>query len=177
MQKITALFIFYIASVVNVWAVCPDYLDVDMEVLRSKKTINICENFGNNPILIVNTASNCGFTPQFKGMESLYKKYKDQGLVVLGFSSNSFKQEAKTKEETAKVCYINYGVTFQMFTEVSVRGENAHPIFKELARQSSPPSWNFNKYLIDKNGNVVKQFDSTTDPDAAEMHELIENVL
>jgi glutathione peroxidase len=177
MQKIAALIILYFASLGNVWAGCPDYLNVDMEVLRSKKTINICENFGNNPILIVNTASNCGFTPQFKGIEALYQQYKDQGLVVLGFPSNSFKQEAKTKEETAKVCYINYGVTFQMFSEVAVRGENAHPIFKELAHQSKPPSWNFNKYLIDKNGDVVNQFDSTTDPNAAEMHEHIKKLL
>lgn len=177
MQKIVALFILYIASVVNVWATCPDYLNVDMEVLRSKKTINICENFGNNPMLIVNTASNCGFTPQFEGIEALYEQYKDQGLVVLGFPSNSFKQEAKTKEETAKVCYINYGVSFQMFSEVSVRGEEAHPIFKELARQSNPPSWNFNKYLIDKNGNVVEQFDSSTAPDSDKIHARIKEIL
>ncbi len=177
MQKVTTLFILYITCMGNAWAVCPDYLNVDMEVLRSKKTINICENFGNNPILIVNTASNCGFTPQFKGIEALYKQYKDKGLVVLGFPSNSFKQEAKTKEETAEVCYINYGVTFQMFAEVAVRGDNAHPIFRELARQSNPPSWNFNKYLIDKNGKVVQHFDSTTDPNAAVIHEHIKNVL
>ncbi len=177
MKNIAALFILCIASVVNVWAACPAYLNVDMEVLRSKKTINICENFGNNPMLIVNTASHCGFTPQFEGLEALYKQYKDQGLVLLGFPSNSFKQEAKTKEETAKVCYINYGVSFQMFSEIEVRGDNAHPIFKELARQSNTPSWNFNKYLIDKNGNVVEQFSSTTEPNSDKIHERIKEIL
>ena len=177
MQKIVILFILYISNVGNIWSACPDYLNIDMEVLRSNKTINICENFGDSPILIVNTASHCGFTPQFEGIEKLYKQYKDQGLVVLGFPSNSFKQEAKAKEDTAKVCYINYGVSFQMFAETFVRGENAHPIFKELARQSSPPSLNFKKYLIDKNGNVIDHFGSTTDPNSTEIHRLIQTLL
>ena len=177
MQKIVALLFLSVIGINNVWADCPDYLNVNMEVLRSKQTINICENFGNKPMLIVNTASHCGYTPQFEGIETLYKKYKDKGLVVLGFPSNSFKQEADSKEEMAEVCYINYGVSFQMFSEVSVHGENAHSIFKELARQSSPPTWNFNKYLLDKDGNVVEHLGSTTKPDSKKMHSSIKKIL
>lgn len=178
MKNIIAIIVLFTinTSFVNA-ASCPDYLNVDIEVLRSKETINICENFANKPMLIVNTASHCGFTPQFKGLEALHKEYKDQGLVVLGFPSDSFKQEADTKEETAEVCYINYGVTFQMFNEVAVRGDNAHPIFKELARQSKQPSWNFNKYLLDKNGNVIEHYGSMTKPDSKKMHDSIKKIL
>ena len=156
---------------------CPDYLNLDVEILRSSKTINICEAYAGKPMLIVNTASHCGFTPQFKGLEALHQEYKDEGLVILGFPSNTFRQEADTEEEVAEVCYINYGVTFQMLSEVDVRGDNAHPIFKELARQSSAPSWNFNKYLLDKNGNVVEHFGSRTKPDSKKMHDKIKQLL
>lgn len=176
MLKIVTLFILSITSL-SIFADCPDYLNVDKEILRSKKTLNICENFGNKPILIVNTASHCSFTPQFEGIEALYNQYKDQGLVVLGFPSDTFKQEADSKEEMAEVCYINYGVTFQMFSDISVRGDDADPIFKELARQSKPPTWNFNKYLLDKNGNVVEHFGSTTKPDSSKIHDAIKKVL
>lgn len=167
------LFIF--AS--NASAGCPDSFNIDLEALRSKKTVNICQDYANKPLLIVNTASQCGYTPQFKGLEKLHQTYKDQGLVVLGFPSNSFKQELDNEEEIAKVCYINYGVTFQMLSDTLVKGDDAHPIFKELARQSNPPSWNFNKYLIDKNGKLVEHFGSTTKPDSSKMHESIKKVL
>ncbi|MGB1800217.1 MAG: glutathione peroxidase [Gammaproteobacteria bacterium] len=165
------------SHVAYVAADCPDYLNVDLEVLRSKKTVNICEDFANKPLLIVNTASQCGYTPQFEGLEKLHQTYKDQGLVVLGFPSNSFKQELDNKEEIAKVCYVNYGVTFQMLSDTSVKGDDAHPVFKELARQSNPPSWNFNKYLVDKNGKVVEHFGSKTKPNSRKMHDSIKKVL
>lgn len=177
MQRIGLFCILSMMSISHVWANCPDYLNVDMEILRSKKTVNICEAFGNKPMLIVNTASHCGFTAQFEGLEALHKEYKEQGLVVLGFPSDTFMQEADSKKEMAEVCYINYGVTFQMFSDVSVRGKNAHPIFKELARQSNPPTWNFNKYLLDSDGNVVEHFGSTTKPDSKKIHAGIKKVL
>ena len=177
MKKVFISFSLLLIAASNSWANCADYLNVDLEVLRSKKTVNICQDYANKPLLIVNTASQCGYTSQFKGLEKLHQTYKDQGLIVLGFPSNSFKQELDNKEEIAKVCYVNYGVTFQMLSDVSVKGDDAHPIFKELAQQSNEPSWNFNKYLIDKNGNVVEHFGSTTKPDSNKMHKSIKSVL
>lgn len=157
--------------------VCPDHLNQAFRKLRSSETVNLCKAYRGKPLLIVNTASFCGFTPQFEGLETLHRKYSEHGLVVLGFPSNDFRQEAGNEEKTAKVCYVNYGVTFTMLSPISVRGANAHPLFKELARQSAAPSWNFNKYLVDATGAVVKHFGSTTTPDSTEMVESIERLL
>jgi glutathione peroxidase len=156
---------------------CPEYLNQDLRKLRSDETVNVCKAFAGKPMLIVNTASHCGFTPQFKGLEALNKEYKDRGLVVLGFPSNDFNQEAKDEAETAEVCFINYGVTFTMFSPIAVKGETANPIFKELARQTEAPGWNFNKYLVKPDGTVVRHFDSKVGPDAPELREAIESVL
>lgn len=160
-----------------VQAACPDYLDVDMRLLHSDKTVNICEDYGNRPMLIVNTASKCGFTPQFKGLEALHQEFKDDGLVVLGFPSDSFNQEIKNEEKVAEVCYMNYGVTFTMFSTVPVRGSDAHPIFKALADQSEAPGWNFNKYLVDKDGKVIEHFGSRAQPDSEAFKEVIKAAL
>lgn len=128
---------------------CPTYLNQEIKRLHSAKVVNLCDYYHEGkPILVVNTASNCGYTPQFKELESLYQKYKDSGFVILGFPSNSFNQEEKTEESTARVCYKNYGVSFPMFTHVSVKGEDSHPLFKYLATKSEEPGWNFNKYLL-----------------------------
>lgn len=149
-------------------------------------------------LLIVNTASKCGFTPQYEGLEALYKKYKDQGLEILGFPCNQFaEQEPGTNEEVQAFCRLNYGVTFQLFEKGDVRGENAQPLFKYLTSQkgfkgfdpnhkntpiltkvlkeSFPEylkgdsiKWNFTKFLIDREGNVVDRFEPTTEPSALE---------
>jgi glutathione peroxidase len=156
---------------------CPAYLNQDLQKLHSSDTINICKAFAGKPLLIVNTASHCGFTPQFKGLQALYEKYKDRGLEVVGFPSNDFNQEAKTDTETAEVCYINYGVKFTMLKESSVKGESANPIFKELAKQTSQPQWNFNKYLVKPDGTVTQYFDSKVTPDSDEMNQAIEKLL
>lgn len=156
---------------------CPGYLNQDLRKLRSAETVNICKAYAGKPLLIVNTASHCGFTPQFKGLEALYEKYQDRGLVVLGFPSNDFNQEAKEETETAEVCYINYGVKFTMFSPMSVKGPEASPIFKELAKQTTAPAWNFNKYLVKPDGTVVKYFDSKVTPDSAELNQAIESLL
>lgn len=156
---------------------CAAYLNQDLRKLRSSETINICKAYAGKPLLLVNTASHCGFTPQFKGLQALHEKYKDKGLVVIGFPSNDFNQEAKDEAETAEVCYINYGVKFTMLNESSVKGDKANPIFKELARQTAAPGWNFNKYLIKPDGTVVKHFDSKVAPDAAEMTQAIDTLL
>jgi glutathione peroxidase len=156
---------------------CPEFLNQDLRKLRSAETVNVCQVSAGKPMLIINTASHCGFTPQFKGLEALHQEYKDRGLVVLGFPSNDFNQEAKDEAETAEVCFINYGVTFTMFSPISVKGEAAHPIFKELARQTEAPGWNFNKYIVRPDGTVVRHFDSKVAPDAAELRHAIESVL
>jgi len=125
----------------------------------------------------VNTASHCGYTPQFKGLESIYEKYKDRGLVVVGFPSDDFNQEARDQAETAQVCYVNYGVTFTMLAPTVVKGSKANPIFQELNRQSHEPTWNFNKYLVAPNGKVVSYFDSEVTPDSPQLSQAIEKLL
>ncbi|MBC6905869.1 glutathione peroxidase [Saccharophagus sp. K07] len=144
-------------------ASCPDYLNAELRRLHSKETANLCSFFkSDKPILVVNTASNCGYTGQFGDLEKLYQKYKDQGLVILGFPSNSFNQEEKSEEATATVCFKNFGVTFPMFEHVDVKGKNAHPLFKYLAQKTEEPAWNFNKYLID--GGEITHFGSKEKP-------------
>jgi len=127
---------------------CPAFLNHDFKRLRSSQSINLCAEYAGKPLLIVNTASHCGYTPQFKGLESLHQKYKARGLVVVGFPSDDFNQEAKDQAETADICYINYGVTFTMLAPSSVTGKSANPVFEELDRRVGEPSWNFNKYLV-----------------------------
>ena len=159
-------------------AECPALLDYSMKPLRGEQPVNFCEAYRGKAILAVNTASQCGFTPQFSGLEALYKKYLDRGLVVLGFPSNDFWQEHTDAEQTAKVCYLNYGVTFPMFTKSAVRGDDANAFLKQLAAQSNTtPKWNFFKYLIDPSGKVVKAYPSTTKPDDEELLRDVEQVL
>lgn len=122
-------------------------------------------------VLIVNVASKCGFTPQYDGLEELYKKYKDQGLVILGFPCNQFgHQEPGTQEEIQEFCKLNYGVTFPIMQKIEVNGANEDPVYRYLKSQKSGMlgltriKWNFEKFLIDKNGNVVERFSSLTKP-------------
>jgi glutathione peroxidase len=162
----------------SAWAgSCPAYLNHDFQKLHSTERINICNAYNGRPLLIVNTASHCGFTPQFKGLEALHEQYKDRGLVVIGFPSDDFNQEARDEAETAQVCYVNYGVTFTMLSPLPVTGRAANPVFRELARQSHEPTWNFNKYLVKPDGTVTAYFDSDTTPESATMHQSIEQLL
>lgn len=121
-------------------------------------------------VLVVNTASKCGFTPQFADLEKLYKTYKDQGFVVLGFPCNQFAhQDPGTNEEILNFCQINYGVSFDMFEKIDVNGEHEHPLFKFLKKETKGimPGrimWNFTKFLIDRNGNVIKRYFPNTNP-------------
>ena len=122
-------------------------------------------------VLVVNTASKCGLTPQYEGLENLYEKYKEQGLVILGFPCNQFgNQEPGTEQEISEGCLINYGVSFPMFSKIEVNGENAHPIYKYLKNRlpgvfGRNIKWNFAKFLIDRNGKPVKRFSPTTIPE------------
>lgn len=134
------------------------------------QVINMSEYKG-KVVLIVNTASKCGFTYQYEGLQELYTKYKDQGLVILGFPCNQFgEQEKGDSGEISEFCQINYGVDFQMFEKIDVNGENEHPIYTYLKQQkpgflgSKKIKWNFTKFLINKQGQIVKRFGSTTKP-------------
>ena len=156
---------------------CPEFLNHDLRKLHSRDAVNLCELGGGKPMLIVNTASHCGFTPQFKGLEALYQQYKEQGLQVVGFASDDFKQEADDEEKAASICYVNYGVTFTMIAPSHVKGDDANPVFRELARQTKAPKWNFNKYLVDGEGKVVGHFGSMTKPESETLRQAIEGAL
>ena len=134
--------------------------------LHAKEQLDLCQLTAGKPILIVNTASHCGFTPQFTALEALHKAYKDKGLVVIGFPSNDFFQEEDEEKATADICFVNYGVTFTMLSPVHVWGSNAHPIFKELADKTTAPKWNFYKYLISADGKNIQHFNSKVTPDS-----------
>jgi len=164
-------------SPVTLAADCPAFLNHDFKKLRSSQSINLCTEYAGRPLLIINTASHCGYTPQFKGLESLHQKYKARGLVVVGFPSDDFKQEAKDEAETADICYVNYGVTFTMLSPSAVTGRAANPVFQELGRRTDAPSWNFNKYLVSADGKVIRHFDSRVKPESAELQQAIEQLL
>lgn len=121
-------------------------------------------------VLIVNTASKCGLTPQFKELETMYKEYNSRGLEILGFPCNQFaNQDSGNNEEIHEFCQLNYGVTFTMFEKIDVNGENAHPLYKYLKNQTksifgTKIKWNFTKFLVDRNGNVVKRYAPTVSP-------------
>jgi glutathione peroxidase len=158
-------------------AQCPSLLEGELPTLRSKETIDLCERYQGKPLVVVNTASFCGFAPQFKGLEALSQRYKDQGLEVLGVPSNDFKQESGDVEETAKVCYVNYGVTFTMTEPQAVRGDYAVHLFKKLSEQSSPPRWNFYKYVVNRKGRVIANFSSMTKPDDPDFIAAVERAI
>ena len=133
-------------------------------------------------LLIVNVASKCGFTPQYKGLEAVYEKYKDKGLVVLGFPCNQFAhQEPGTDAEIKQFCSSKFNVTFPMFDKIEVNGPNRHPLYAALAGEGSPfpgnIKWNFTKFLVGRDGKIVKRFESKTAPDSAEVTAAIESAL
>jgi len=129
------------------------------------------ENYRGKAMLIVNTASKCGFTSQFKGLEGLYEKYNDQGLEVLGFPCNQFlKQDPGSESEISEFCTLNYGVTFPMFSKIDVNGTNTHPLYQYLKSEakgllgSEKIKWNFTKFLVDKEGKVLKRYAPNLEP-------------
>ena len=158
-------------------ATCPALLSHTLPRLQDEKPQALCQYAG-EVLLVVNTASYCGFTSQFEGLEALNAKYASRGLVVMGFPSNDFKQEDADAKKTADVCFSTYGVKFPMFMSIPVRGKDAHPLFAQLAKATGQaPSWNFNKYLVDRQGRPLAHFGSTTGPTSSSLVAAIEKAL
>ncbi len=143
---------------------CPRLLQHTVARLQDEKPQALCQYAG-QVVVVVNTASFCGFTPQYKGLEALHAKYKDRGLVVLGFPSNDFSQEPDSNAKIADFCDNTFGVKFPMFVKTTVRGADASPLFKQLAEQTgTAPKWNFYKYIISRDGKNIKSYSSMTGP-------------
>lgn len=154
-------------------------LDQDFRRLASDEVVNLSDAYRGKVLLIVNTASKCGNTPQYDGLESLYQQYGDDGLVVLGFPSNDFfGQEPGTEAEIQEFCRLTYKVKFPMFEKVTVKKGKAHPFFEQLAAAAGTyPTWNFHKYLVGRNGEVIAEFSPRTQPDDEELVAGIEAAL
>ena len=154
-------------------------LDRSYRPLAGKQPVHLGETYGGDVLLIVNTASKCGFTPQFEGLEALNAKYGPQGFAVLGFPSGDFREQEFTDEaEIQQFCTLTYGVKFPMFEKVHVVGEEATPLYRDLERATGAvPKWNFHKYLVGRDGKVVANWGSRTTPDDPEVVAAIERAL
>lgn len=141
----------------------------DFNVKRANGEEISLKEYEGKPMIIVNTASKCGLTPQFKGLQELYKKYHNQGLEILGFPCDQFNnQEFDNIDETTQFCQMNYGVSFPIFAKIDVNGTNADPLFTFLKEQKSNIKWNFTKFLIDRNGQIIERYAPTTEPNKIE---------
>lgn len=165
--KSLKLFAFMLLLSASALALAAGLLDVSYRPLAGKAPVNLKERYAGQVLLIVNTASKCGYTPQYEGLESLHQRYAAQGFSVLGFPSNDFKgQEPGSEKEIQEFCTLTYGVKFPMFEKVAVTGDNATPLYKSLAQATgTAPGWNFHKYLIGRDGRVVANFPSKVKPD------------
>jgi glutathione peroxidase len=158
-------------------AACPVLLQHTFPRLQDEKPQNLCQ-YNGKVLLVVNTASFCGFTPQYEGLEKLHARFRERGLVVLGFPSNDFAQETGSNKEIADFCENTFGVKFPMFAKTAVRGADANPLFRQLAAQTGrAPLWNFHKYLIGRDGKVVASYGSMTRPDDAALLRALEQQL
>ena len=159
-------------------AVCPALWQKNLPRLQDDSPQNLCQYSG-KVALVVNTASYCGFTSQYQGLEKVYARFQQRGLVVMGFPSNDFgQQEPGNSKQIADLCFNTYGVKFPMFAKSAVTGLQANPLFKELAAQTGQsPRWNFHKYLVDRRGKVVGSFPSDTSPEDPKLIAQIEKVL
>lgn len=152
------------ANAIPAAAACPALLQKTFKRLQDESDQSLCQYAG-KVILVVNTASYCGYTSQYEGLEALYAKYSGKGLVVLGFPSNDFEQEPGDNRQIANFCFNTYGVKFPMFSKTSVVGKSANPFYVDLARATNHrPEWNFHKYLLDRSGKPVDSFASVVSP-------------
>jgi glutathione peroxidase len=177
MKKILPVLLLLVLSPSAALAACPALLDRTVPSLTGSPT-SLCQYQG-KVLLVVNTASQCFYTPQYEGLEKLHKRYAARGLVVLGFPSNDFGgQEPGSNKEIADFCQVNYGVSFPMFTKSTVKGSAASPLYAVLAqRAGKQPGWNFHKYLVDRTGETVQSFDSGVSPDDPRLLREIERLL
>ncbi|HET9318580.1 MAG TPA: glutathione peroxidase [Bryobacteraceae bacterium] len=157
---------------------CPALLNYTFNRLQTGKPESLCQ-FRGKVLLIVNTASYCGYTHQYEGLEALYRRYQSRGLVVVGFPSNDFgEQEPGSNKEIAEFCRLTYGVQFPMFEKSSVTSLNTNPLYATLlARTGQAPKWNFHKYLVDRSGNRVESFASKIEPDDSALATALEKLL
>ena len=176
MKTILAVFVMLVLTPAAL-AACPPLLDHTVSSLTGSPT-PLCRYQG-KVLLVVNTASQCGYTPQYEGLEKLYKRYAARGLVVLGFPSNDFGgQEPGSDKEIADFCQVNYGVSFPMFTKITVKGSGVNPFYAMLSqRTGKQPAWNFHKYLVDRRGEKVLSFESAVTPDDPRLLKEIERLL
>lgn len=176
MRKILGVLLIMVAASTSA---ADALLDQEFRRLASDEVVNIGDEYGGNVLLIVNTASKCGNTPQYDGLEKLFQKYGERGLVVLGFPSNDFLgQEPGTEDEIEEFCRLTYKVDFPMFEKVSVKKGKAHPFFDELAAAAGThPTWNFHKYLVGRDGKLVREFSPRTQPDDEKLVAEIEAAL
>ena len=176
MKKILIFFLgIYLSSCLS--ANCPDILNHEVRLLDSKETKNLCE-YKDKVVLAVNVASRCGYTPQYSGLQNLYKDLQDKDFVILAFPSRDFMwQEFSDESKIKEFCDTKYGVTFPMFATSSVKGKKANNFFKGLIKKTGvEPEWNFNKYLISRNGEV-KHFNQSVEPDNSELVKSIKILL
>lgn len=157
---------------------CPEHYNQNIRKLHSQETLNLCDALYGKTVLVVNTASKCGFTPQFSALEALYQEFKNQDFVVIGFPSNDFFQDSGTEKETANVCHLNYGVTFPMMMKSSVKGANANLFYQSIIADSGvSPRWNFHKYLLNDKGQVIGAFPSSVKPNSPVLKSVITQAL
>jgi glutathione peroxidase len=160
-------------------AICDTNSNYSKRQLNSDQVDNLCETHRGKVILVVNTASRCAFTDQYEGLENIYARYRDQGLVVIGFPSNDFgNQEPGTEAVIKSFCRLTYGVQFPMYAKSRVTGEGADPFYRALAEAAGgPPRWNFHKYLIDRDGRLVGSYNSFVKPESTKLLQAIEGLL
>jgi len=166
------------ASLAQTPAACPALLQHQFPRLQDDAPQNLCQYAG-KVVLVVNTASYCGFTGQYQGLEAMYAKYQSRGLVVLGFPSNQFgQQEPGSSKDIADFCFNTYGVKFPMFAKSDVKGANKNALYAQLVKATGQePKWNFNKYLVDRRGKVVSSYPSDVEPESAQLVSAVEKAL
>lgn len=157
---------------------CPATLDVNVRALNDDRQVNLCDEYLGKVVLVVNTASKCGYTGQYEELEALYAKHRDDGLVVLGFPSNDFGgQEPGNEQQIQQFCVNTYAVKFPMFQKTQVKKHHADPLYRQLGDQAGYPRWNFHKYLLDRKGNLVDSFNSPVSPTSKQVVSLVKRLL